>query len=118
MRLDEHLGARTVINIDKQRVAAVRKLEALGYSFDGYKWMPPSLSEAAGPRTLMTPCIACWCSGQMPSRAPSNGLRKSVSSPPSPTRSRLMKPDAGQRGKCLGERARFVCAVEQTHHAV
>jgi hypothetical protein len=37
-----------VINIDKQRVAAVRKLEALGYSFDGAKWMPPSPSAAAG----------------------------------------------------------------------
>jgi hypothetical protein len=43
-----------VINVDKQRVAAVRKLEALGYGFDGAKWMPPALSEAAGPRTLMT----------------------------------------------------------------
>jgi hypothetical protein len=52
--LDEYLGARIVINIDKQRVAAVRKLEALGYSYDGDKWVPPVLSAAAGPRARMT----------------------------------------------------------------
>jgi hypothetical protein len=44
-----------VINIDKQRVAAVRKLEALGYSYQGGEWMPVSAPPAAaGPRSLMT----------------------------------------------------------------
>ena len=29
-----------MINIDRQRVAAVRKLEALGYSYQGEEWVP------------------------------------------------------------------------------
>jgi hypothetical protein len=29
-------------NIDRQRIAAVRTLQALGYTFDGIKWMPPT----------------------------------------------------------------------------
>jgi hypothetical protein len=41
-------------NIDKQRVAAVRKLEALGYSYRGDEWVPASPSAAAGPQSLMT----------------------------------------------------------------
>jgi len=52
--LDEYLGARIVIAIDKQRVAAVRKLEALGYSYQSGEWVPASPSVAAGPRSLMT----------------------------------------------------------------
>jgi hypothetical protein len=43
-----------MINIDKQRVAAVRKLEALGYSYRGDEWVPASPSAVAGPRSLMT----------------------------------------------------------------
>jgi len=43
-----------VTNIDRQRVAAVRKLEALGYRYEGDKWVPASPSAAAGPRSLMT----------------------------------------------------------------
>ena len=41
-------------NIDKQRVAAVRKLEALGYSYQDGEWGPASPSAAAGRRSLMT----------------------------------------------------------------
>ena len=42
-------------NIDKQRVAAVRKLEALGYNYQGGEWVPASAPlAAAGPRSLMT----------------------------------------------------------------
>jgi hypothetical protein len=52
--LDKYLGAPAVINIDKQRVAAVRKLEALGYSYQDGEWVPVSRSEAVGPRSLMT----------------------------------------------------------------
>ena len=33
------MGAIDVIDIDKQRVAAVRKLEALGYRYDGCEWV-------------------------------------------------------------------------------
>jgi len=35
-----------VINIDKQRVTAVRKLEALEYSFQDGEWVPPALAPA------------------------------------------------------------------------
>jgi len=31
-----------VTNIDKQRIAAVRKLEQLGYRYDGGEWIPAS----------------------------------------------------------------------------
>jgi hypothetical protein len=44
-----------VSNIDKQRVAAVQKLETLGYSYQGGEWVPASAPPAAaGPRSLMT----------------------------------------------------------------
>ena len=43
-----------MIDIDKQRVASVRKLEALGYSYRGDEWVLASPSAAAGPRSLMT----------------------------------------------------------------
>ena len=42
------------MNIDKQRIAAVRQLEALGYRFEGDKWVRGSPSVAVGPRSLMT----------------------------------------------------------------
>ena len=41
-------------NIDKQRVAAVRQLEALGYRYEGDEWVPASSSAAPGPWSLMT----------------------------------------------------------------
>jgi len=75
-----------VINIDKQHVAAVRKLEALGYSYQDGERGPASPSAAAGPRSLMTAesdnMLAYWGSGQMPSRAVLKDPRKSASSPP------------------------------------
>jgi|SRR5262245_1509028 len=46
-------GAIEVININKQRVAAVRKLEALE-CYQGGEWVPASPSAAPGPRSLMT----------------------------------------------------------------
>jgi hypothetical protein len=36
-----------VTNIDKQRVDAVRKLEQLGYRYDGGEWVPPASAPAA-----------------------------------------------------------------------
>ena len=42
------------MNIDKQRIAAVRRLEALGYRFEGDEWVPASPPAVAGPRSLMT----------------------------------------------------------------
>jgi hypothetical protein len=36
-----------VSNIDKQRVAAVRKLEQLGYRYDGHAWVPPASATTA-----------------------------------------------------------------------
>ena len=39
-------------NIDQQRVAAVRMLEALGYSYQDGEWVPAS--PPVGPRSLMT----------------------------------------------------------------
>jgi hypothetical protein len=51
----EYLGGIDVINIDKQRIAAVRTLEALGYSYQGGEWVPASAPPAtAGPRSQMT----------------------------------------------------------------
>src|SRR5215470_7089694 len=37
-----HLGADNVSNIDKQRIAAVRKLEALGYRYQDGEWVLPA----------------------------------------------------------------------------
>ena len=42
------------MNIDKQRIAAVRRLEALGYGFEAGKLVPASPPAVAGPRSLMT----------------------------------------------------------------
>jgi len=38
-----------VSNIDRQRVAAVQKLEALGYSYQRGEWVPAAPAAAAGP---------------------------------------------------------------------
>ena len=35
--------------IDRQRVAAVRTMEALGYTFDGQDWIAPSISGVPAP---------------------------------------------------------------------
>jgi hypothetical protein len=35
--------------IDKQRIAAVRMMEELGYAFDGVSWNPPSISCVPAP---------------------------------------------------------------------
>jgi len=49
------LGAIDLINIDKQRVAAVRRLEAHGYRYQSGERVPASAPPAgAGPRSLMT----------------------------------------------------------------
>jgi hypothetical protein len=40
----KHLGADNVSKIDRQRVAAVRKLEALGYRYEGDKWAAPTVT--------------------------------------------------------------------------
>jgi hypothetical protein len=47
--LDKYLGTRAVSNIDKQRVAAVRKLEQLGFTFAGDDWMQPTNNAAPAP---------------------------------------------------------------------
>jgi len=41
-----------VSNIDKQRIAAVRKLEQLGYTFAGDDWMRPANEAAAMAPTI------------------------------------------------------------------
>jgi len=38
-----------VSNIDKQRIAAVRKLEQLGFTFAGDDWMHPTNNAASAP---------------------------------------------------------------------
>ena len=38
----EYPGANDVTNIDKQRVSAVRKLEALGYRYQDGEWVLPA----------------------------------------------------------------------------
>ena len=47
--MDEYLGDRAVINIDKQRVAGVRKLEELGFTYAGDDWMHPTNNAAPAP---------------------------------------------------------------------
>jgi hypothetical protein len=44
---NDYLGARAVSNLDKQRVAAVRKPEAPGYSYGGGEWVLASALPAA-----------------------------------------------------------------------
>src|SRR5262245_29915403 len=92
--VDQYPGARTVINIDKQRVAAVRKLEALGYSFQGGEWVP-ALPSARKP----TQCMVCWCSGPMSSRDAPRAQTKRRNSRGLLTRSRPTRRDAGQRAR-------------------
>jgi hypothetical protein len=41
-----------MIDIDKQRVAAVRKLEQLGYRFDGSEWVAPTPATATNQSIL------------------------------------------------------------------
>jgi hypothetical protein len=36
--------------IDKERIAAVRKLQAIGYTFDGADWQPPA--DPQGPKLV------------------------------------------------------------------
>jgi hypothetical protein len=50
------LGADIVTNIDKQRVAAVRKLEALGYRYEGNEWVSP----AQWARAISPLCISMF----------------------------------------------------------
>jgi len=38
--------------VDKQRIAAVRKLQAIGYAFDGADWQPPA--------TVQAPKLVAW----------------------------------------------------------
>jgi hypothetical protein len=45
------------MSIDRQRISAVKKLEQLGYSFDGSDWQQPTSGAAARARqaTSYTP---------------------------------------------------------------
>jgi hypothetical protein len=38
-------------SVDRQRIAAVRAMEALGHTFDGFEWKPP-VSAASSPFTV------------------------------------------------------------------
>jgi hypothetical protein len=44
-------------NIDKQRVAAVRKLEALGYRYEGNEWVSPAQSILAEADALLSALV-------------------------------------------------------------
>jgi hypothetical protein len=93
-----------VINIDKQRVAAVRKLEQLGYKYDGREWVPPaSATTAVTQHSILTEADALLSALVLradPSRAVSKDLRRRPRSPSSPTRSRPTKRYAGPRARC------------------
>jgi hypothetical protein len=47
-------------NIDKQRIAAVRKLEQLGYTFAG-DWHPPAGATAATPTSVHADAMHALC---------------------------------------------------------
>jgi hypothetical protein len=52
------------MDIDKQRISAVRMLEAIGYSYSNDEWLPPgaSLAQSARPYPSPqrpTPCMGC-----------------------------------------------------------
>jgi len=46
--------------IDKQRIAAIRKLEQLGYMFAGDDWIHPANDTAAIAPTITTSSTPCW----------------------------------------------------------
>jgi hypothetical protein len=45
-------------NVDKQRVAAVKKLEAMGYTFAAGDWMPPANDASAVVPAITDPLYA------------------------------------------------------------
>jgi hypothetical protein len=47
------------MTIDKQRIAAVRKLEQLGYTFAGNDWMHPANDAAAIAPTITASFTQC-----------------------------------------------------------
>ena len=47
--MDEYLGAANVSNIDKHRIAAIRQLEKLGYSYAFGDWHAPAGMTATVP---------------------------------------------------------------------
>ena len=55
--------------IDKQRIAAVRKLQQLGYTFAGDDWMHSANDAAAIMPTITDELHACWSSARTISRA-------------------------------------------------
>jgi hypothetical protein len=66
------------MNIDKQRIAAVRALEALGYTYRGGQWLAPA--DAATPLSLMAKADAMH--GALMRRADELAVHKRLSSRP------------------------------------
>jgi len=46
--------------IDRQRVAAVRLLEAMGYVFRGHEWVGPARATCLISRSMMTEPLQRW----------------------------------------------------------
>ena len=90
-----------MINIDKQRVTAVRKLEALGYSYQGGEWVPAA---PAAPQSLLMTAECDAMHGALMRRADAlegcaEGSTRRPSSGPSSTRSRPTKAVRWPTGK-------------------
>ena len=62
-----------MIDVDKQRVAAVRKLEALGYSYQGGEWVPAA---PAAPQSLLMTAECDAMHGALMRRCPRRLHRK------------------------------------------
>jgi len=89
-----------VSNIDKQRIAAVRKLEELGYTFAG-EWMHPAndASLAILVPAVTDPSMHCSYSELTFSKAVGRAQSRRPNWRASSTQSRPMKRSAGPRAK-------------------
>jgi hypothetical protein len=63
--------------IDRQRIAAVKALEAMGYRFRDDKWLAPTQT---ADRRKLTPCTRCLSTARISWRGASRGRRRSRSS--------------------------------------
>jgi hypothetical protein len=106
-----------VTSIDKQRVAAVRKLEALGYSYRDDEWVlpasaPPAALIIAEADALLNALVLVQMASKRDAR---KAQTRRPSSPSSPTQSRRTRRYAGQRARCREGRGRFRSVLRGTY---
>ena len=98
--------------IDRQRIAAVKTLEAMGYTFGGDKWLGTQLVD----RRKLTPCTRCSSTARISWEAASKARRRSRSIHPSSVPSLLMSRGVGPmarpraaKASCLARSNSAVC---------